>query len=302
MGISKEIWARDIADKLFADDMFVSAGLNDNPFVENTKVHLPQSGANPGIERNRSTLPATITQRTDTTVEYSLDEFTSDPTLIVDIDAIEVSYDKRQSVLRQHVSQLNNKMAEWIAYWWGASTSSNIIRTTGDNRNAFVAGATGTRKLVTLADIIDAKRVLDNMDVPQSGRVMVMPAEMYNDLLEIDKVLNSQYNQTGRLPDGVVNRIFGFDIYVRSSVVSYTNASTPVLREPGAATLTTANAGILCFHRDFVRRALGTVKVYADEDKPEYYGSIFSTMARAGGAKAYSDETGVVSIVEAAGA
>jgi hypothetical protein len=96
----------------------------------------------------------------------------------------------------------------------------------------------------------------------------------------------------------VVNRIFGFDIFIRSSLVSYTNAGTPARRLPGAAPLTSANASILAYHRDFVRRALGGVKVYADEDKPEYYGSIFSAMARAGAAKAYSDETGIVAIVE----
>lgn len=300
MGISKEIWARDIADKLFPVNAFTALGINDSAFVDNTTVHLPQSGANPAIERNRSVLPATITQRTDTTVTYDLDEFTSDPTLITDIDAIEVSYDKRQSVLRNHVNQLNAKMADWIAYWWAATQAANIVRTTGDSRAAFVSGATGNRKEVKIDDLINAKRVLDNMDVPREGRVLVIPAEMYNDLLKEAKVLSAEYNQMGRLPDGIVNRLFGFDIFVRSSVVSYTNAGTPALREPGAVALTTANAGILAFHRDFVRRALGTVKVYADEDKPEFYGSVFSTMARAGARKAYSDETGVVAIVEAA--
>jgi hypothetical protein len=49
-----------------------------------------------------------------------------------------------------------------------------------------------------------------------------------------------------------------------------------------------------------VRRALGAIKVYANENDPTLYGSAFSTMARAGGRKAYSDETGVVAIVEAA--
>jgi len=298
MGISKEIWARDVADKLFPNNSFMAAGISDDVFVENTKVHLPQSGANPTVERNRAVLPATIVQRTDTITDYDLDEFTSDPTLITDIDAIEVSYDKRQSVLRQHIGQINAKLAEWVAYHWGATALANMVRTTGSNRTAFVSGATGNRKLLQLADILNAKRLLDNMNVPMDGRVMVMPGEMYNDLLNIDKILSAEYNQSGRLPEGVVNRVFGFDIFIRSSVISYTNASTPVRREPGAVDLTTANAGILCFHRDFVRRALGTVKVYSDEDKPEYYGSIFSAMARAGAAKAYSDETGVVAIIE----
>ena len=298
MGISKEIWSRDIADKLFPNNSFTAAAINDAAFVDNYKVHLPQAGTNPTVERNRTVLPATISQRTDTTVEYELSEFTSDPTLITDLDAIEVSYDKRQSVLRAHIEQLNKEMTDWISYWWGPTQAANIVRTSGASRAAFVSGATGNRKKVALADILNAKRKLDNMDVPMDGRVLVVPGEMYNDLLEISNVLSAEFNQTGRLPDGVVNRIFGFDIFIRSSLVSYTNAGTPARRLPGAVALTSANASILAYHRDFVRRALGGVKVYADEDKPAYYGSIFSAMARAGAAKAYTDETGVVAIVE----
>ena len=41
------------------------------------------------------------------------------------------------------------------------------------------------------------------------------------------------------------------------------------------------------------------VKVYADMDKPEYYGSIFSAMLRAGG-KTRKDLKGVIALVESA--
>lgn len=302
MGLQTEIWARSIARKLFPVNMFMGQAIDDSPFVSNKVVHLPQEGAVPGVVRNRATLPATIAKRTDNEATYNLDEYTSNPSLITDIEEIETSYAKRESVLSQHVKELNRQMAEWMAYHWAPDQADNYVRTTGADRVAFVSGATGNRKKVALADILSAKRILDNMDAPDDGgRYMLIPSEMYNDLLEIDKVLSAEYNQSGRLPNGIVNEIFGIKIYKRSSSISYSNAATPVLRAPDASALTTANAGILIWHKDFVRRALGNIKVYADEDKPEYYGSVFSAMARAGGRKAYADQTGVVAIIEAAG-
>lgn len=301
MAILTEVWAADIAEKLFPSNSFVSKGINDDAWVSNKKVHLPQAGANPSVVRNRnSNTAATATKREDDDLEYNVDAYTTNPTLVEDIEEIETSYLKRQSILRGHIASLNTSIAEWMAYHWSPTKSDRIVRTSGDSRGSTVKGATGNRKKTVLADLLKAKTLLDGMDVPMKGRWALIPSDMYKDLLEIDKVLSAEYNQTGRLPDGVVNKIFGINLMVRSSSASYTNAATPVLRTPSASDLTTANNAIIIWHEDFVRRAKGEVKVYENEDDATLYGSVFSAMARSGGAKAYKDEIGVVAIVESA--
>jgi hypothetical protein len=237
--------------------------------------------------------------RTDNDSTYDLDSYSTDPVTIRRIEEMEVSYDKRMSVLDDHIGTINEKIANQLAYVWAAEAATQIVRTSGGSRSAFVSGATGTRKKVVLADILAAKRILDAQDVPQEGRVMVIPSEMYNDLLELEEITNAEKYGRANLPDGAVNRIYGFDIYLRSSVVSYTNAATPVKRAPGAAVDIAANAGILCYHENFVRRALGQVHVFTKEDDPNYYGSVFSAEAKAGGRRRYASGIGVVSIVEA---
>lgn len=302
MAIQQEIWAQDIAGNLFPDNSFIMRSINDDAFVEKNKtVSLPQSGSVPVVERNRTTFPADADQRTDTVVTYDLDEYTTDPTHIQDIEEMETSYDKRTSVTMEHADTLQKTIADWMAYHWAADAAGQIVRTTGDDRVAFIAGATGNRKKITYVDFLGAKRVLDNQDVPAEGRVCLLPAEMYNDLFELDEVINLQKQGTANLPSGVVARILGFDIMMRSNVVSYTNAGTPVKRTPDAAALTTANAAALFYHEKFVRRAKGNVKVYVNEDQAPYYGSLFSTMAKAGGRKRYTNGRGVVALVEAAG-
>lgn len=302
MALQTEVWARDLAKKLFPDNMFMNAAIDDTVWINNNKVHLPQAGAPPNVEVNRTTIPATVTTRTDDELEYSMKEFSSDPVRIRDLEAIEISYNKRDSVLEQHGQAINEKIARWMAYWWAPTLAASFVRTTGADRVAFTAGATGNRKKITLDDWLGARRLLDNMDVPDDGnRYALVPAEMYNDMLSIDKVLSAEYNQMGRLPKGVINEIFGIKIFKRSAGVSYSNAGTPVLRTPDDSALTTANAGIIIWHSSFTRRAKGSTEIYYDEKNPTIYGSVFSAAGRAGGSKSYKDGTGVVAIIEAAG-
>lgn len=304
MAIQKEIWATDIAANLFPDNSFISKARKDDAWVSNSKVHLPQSGAAPGVERNRSSLPATAGQRTDTLNSYDLDEFTSTPTLIRDIEEVETSYDKRSSVVRDHSREINRMVANWMQTYWAPAQSANFIRTSGtDTHSAFIAGATGTRKALTIEDVFKLMDLFDDMEIPAENRCLLVPSKMYNELIANNwkDLLDADKSGKARVQDGQLLNLLGFQIFKRSSAnsLSYTNAATPVLRTPDSSTLTTANAAALAWHPEFVRRALGSVKVYADYDKPDYYGSIFSALVRAGGETAYSDETGIAAIIEA---
>ncbi len=305
MAIQTEIWARDIAEAIFPANSFMAKSLSDDMFVDNKTVHLPQSGALPTVERNRVVFPAVPAQRTDTTSTYDLDEFTSTPSLIRDIEEIETSYDKRSSVLRDHIESINRDCANWLAYHWGADVAAAILRTTGGNRATQVTGATGNRKKLTITDIINAKAKMDDMDLPEEGRVVLLPSFMYNDLVQDNwaTLLSMDLSGEAKIANGNVMRLLGFEIHKRGvkNLLQYTNAATPVKRTPDAAALVTANAAALFWHPNFVRRAKGEIKVFADYDKPEYYGSTFSALARLGGRKRYTDGTGVVAIVEDAG-
>lgn len=303
MPIQRQIWAADIAENIFPDNSFMAMSRSDDAFVNEAgnKVHLPQAGTAPNVERNRATFPATVTERTDTVVDYDLDSFTTDPSRVRDLEEMEVSYNKRQSILFNHNEQIQTQVAAWMSYYWASHDAAQIVRTTGADRAAMAAGATGNRKAITLEDILNVKRLMDKQDIPATGRVALLPSEMYNDLLAIDKVANRNYLGKPLLADGALASIYGIDLYLRSDTVQYTNAATPALRAPGATALATANAGAIFWHSNFVRRAKGAIKIFAKEDDPEHYGSIFSAEVRAGGSKAYTNGRGIVTLVEAAG-
>jgi len=306
MGLQTQVWARDIAEKLWPSNAFAMKAISDDAWVSNKTVNLPQAGAAPVVERNRSTLPATAVKRTDTNLTYDIDEFTSTPSHIQDIEEIETSYAKRQSVLMNHIEEINLASYQWLAHHWAPSAAAAIIRTTGGDRVANTAGATGNRKKLTIEDLIQAKAKMDDMEVPTTGRHILLPAHMYNDLVEDNwkDLLGLELSGKARIQnDQDLISILGFNIYMRGkdNLQRYTNAATPVKKTPDASSGTTDNAAAILWQERFVRRAKGAVKVYNDIDNPLYYGSVFSAMARLGGAKRYTDGRGVIAIVEAAG-
>lgn len=300
MALQKEIWIHDVQETLFQGSEFIKMGTDHSAFVDNKTVHMPQSGSMSTIEKNRSSLPATIAQRSDTELTYSLNEYTTDPVLITDFDEIQTSYMKRQSVLGQHIGAVNERIGTEVAYEWSPSASADLIlRTTGSATSVLPnATATGTRLLVTKEDISRMARKLDLDNAPKNDRVLVLPTSMYYELFSIDALVRNDYGRAVNLIDGQVNEIFGFKVFVRPEVVLFNNATAGVKKAVGSADATTDCYGAIAFQKNSVAQALGSIKVFADEDKPEYYGSVLSAMVMHGASKTRTDNKGIVALAQ----
>ena len=79
MAIQKEIWTKYIQENLFKDNEFLNYAFNADQYVlEGKVVHIPNAGSTANVVKNRTTLPATVIQRADVDITYSIDEFTTD--------------------------------------------------------------------------------------------------------------------------------------------------------------------------------------------------------------------------------
>ena len=142
MAIQKEIWEKSIVEGLFAPNSFLSKAFNADEYVEAGKiVHIPQAGAASKVEKNRTSLPATVKQRTDTDKTFELAAFTTDPVLIPDADKVELSYNKRESVLRQDKLALHEAVAKDFLFAWSPASDRNhgctggCLHTFGDSQS-----------------------------------------------------------------------------------------------------------------------------------------------------------------------
>ena len=302
MAIQQELWIEDIQEVLFSgSNAFLTKSTSHDAFVENKTVHVPQSGAMPAAQKNRNVVPAVVTERVDTTLDYNLDEYTTDPILLRDIDEIQSSYAKRQSIMRQHINILNDRMAEEGAFQWSSDTAANQVRTTGSLVGDNLApGATGTRKRLTVVDIKNLAKLMDEQNVPDDGRFLLLPAAMYYEIFTINDLIKSDIAGALTLPDAVANKILGFNVIKRSATVIYDNAGTPQRKAVGGASATSDNFGGLAWHQDFVANAMGTIKIFDKYNDPLMYGDVFSAMILQRSTKLRTDEAGITTLSQSA--
>lgn len=295
MAVQKEIWLASIVELLFASNSFMSKAFNADEYVVQGKtVHIPQAGAASGVSKNRSSLPATVSKRTDTDVTFVLDEYTTNPVYIPHADTVELSYDKRESVLRQDKLKLLDEVANAFITSWLPTAATSIIKTTGEAVTAHAPSATGLRKAFCKADVLAAMTKFNAANIPQEGRYLLLDAQMYSQLLkDLTQSESMAFLASADAQSGVVGKLYSFNVMLRSTVAAVTTAG---------ALVTTADATDCCaalaWHEQSVCRALGEVKMFDNEDDPTYYGDIYSFLVRAGGRIMRNDNAGVLSIIQ----
>lgn len=301
MAIQKEIWQDHIAGNLFKNNEFLLASTDASQFVLQGKVvHIAQAGALATVEKNRSSLPATVVQRTDGDVTYSLDEYTTDPILIPNAESFELSYNKRESVLGEYEASLRQTIADNLLVTWSPTgATSTMIRTTGTSTTTHLGGTTGNRKKLTVSDMKRAQLLLNRQNVPMEGRYALLSADMFQQLT--DDMSITQYRDFSAaydIKDGVLGRLFGFSIMMRGGVVTYDNDTLPVVNAYGAAADAADNDGVLCWQVGSVERAIGDISFFERIGDPTYYGDVYSVGVRVGGRRRRNDAKGIVAIVQ----
>lgn len=297
MAIQKEIWQRTIIEGLFADNTFAGKAVNDDAYVNQGKtVHIPNAGSPSKVVINRTTIPASASERTDADVDYSLDELTTDPVHIPHADTVELSYDKRNSVISQDRQKLIEEASQNLLYKWNPG-STNFVRTTGGAVAAHTASATGNRKALTKADILSLMTKFNADNVPMSDRYILLDAQMYAQLLrDLTETEAIGFFRAADVQRGIVGSLYGFSIMQRSQVLRYTSAGA--LSEFSKAGAAADNAAGLAWQLSSLSRAIGEVKVFDSVDNPLYYGDIYSFLVRCGGAIRRNDKKGVYAIVQ----
>lgn len=296
MAIQVEIWQNHIEEEIFKDNTFLRFSHNADDYVINSKaVHIPQSGGSGNVVKNRTTLPATVRKRTDTDVIYLLDEFTTDPVLIPHADTKELSYDKRASVLGEDRDKLVESIAEETIYNWlkspvygtyGATTlpAANVLPTTGAAVPATAPSATGTRKAATRTDLQTMQTFFRQNKRWFEGKMYcLLPPTMLAELFPADDIVTATYMQNvteNERRNGVIMKAHGWNIMSRSTVARLQTDGTIIA--PGGAGAATDNEAALFWYSDAVEFAFGGVEAFENLKDPQFYGDIYSFLARAG--------------------
>ena len=296
MALNKQIWQNTIVENFFPENSFASKSVDDSQYVNFKTVHIPNAGVPSGVKKNRASYPATAATRADHDKEYSIDEFTTDPVQITNAETVELSYDKRNSVISQDRQQLIMVAHESLLREW--AKNATIERCTGKTVVAKDNTATGYRKTISKADVSRIQYLFNKSNIPAENRFILLDARMYQDLIDdlTEKELMA-FQQAADVKKGIVGQLYGFNIMERSSVLVENGGSIKDFGSDGAAA---DNIAGIAWQQDCVSRALGEVKMFSNTDDATYYGDVYSFLVRTGGSKRRYDNKGVIVLAQAA--
>ncbi len=284
MALSRELWIKQIREALNDNNDFNRFSVNHSSFVNRGTVHVPNAGSPSDVVRNRTTIPATASNRTDSDLTYDIDHFTTDPIQLgfYKLEDIELSYDKLKSVMSQDMAKLKDTINDWLIYKWAVDAASpsseKIVESSGP---------------IDFSHLLDLAEIMDRDQIPRSNRKLLVNPEIARDLLDIDRLSKTESLNNQVSVDGFIGRLAGFDIIERGRVVE-TDVGTGDIVDPTLSGQPTAVA----WHPGFVSKAYGEIEVFERTEDPLVYGSIVSFGVRAGGSHMRTDFKGVYSLVK----
>jgi len=296
MAIQKELWVQAINENLFsALDKIKAAATDDSQYLEAITVHVPTAGTSGTILKNPAR-PLTVAERTDSDLSYAIDEWVMPSRLVTFGAKNNLAYDQLQSLVNDIMGGIGSRVQRELMINWFTDGTYDIP-TTGSAYAAHAPSATLTRKGLTFADILTAAKGLDNMNIADNDRFLLVDNTMFYQLL--DEIGITTYRDAAVMDAaaGKLPKLAGFQIIPVPHVLYVTVAN--VANAYGAVGAATDNAVALAVHKSALSYAVGDIKVFTENDSAIYAGDIVSGAVMAGGQYRRYDKIGVIPIIQA---
>lgn len=271
MGVYKEVWTKAVKQELStAETATFLDGIEDfSQYVSNVgdeaqAIHLVYMGVSPDVLINNTTYPIPLQELGEEDIVIQLDKYVTKQTPITDDELYALTYDKIATVKGKHTKAINItkfKKAIHALAPSGNTADMPVLLTTGPD------DGTGRRRLIW-ADLVTLKKKLDDLEVSEVGRRLVLCTDHVNDLLMLDSKFKDQYfsSTTGK----VYNQL-GFEFYDYVGNPFYT-PSTKSKLSFGAVPAATDQRASVFFSMERAAKAAGWVKMYYSQAStdPEY--------------------------------
>ena len=176
MALNKQVWVSQIKNGFYPERSFLQKVTDYSGFVDNDSIHIASAGIDPKVLVNNTTYPIKIVGREDEDQEITLDKFETENTIVRRPDAIEYSYDKLESVIKQHRSTLQTSTARKAIHAFAPDKDTKdtpLVLTTGSTRDG--------RKRMTFEDLLSLKERFDDALIPLEERYIVLHPKHVSD-------------------------------------------------------------------------------------------------------------------------
>lgn len=299
--VLKRVFSSDLQGQLFPDNSFFAGAKADDAAVDAENIEIPQDENGVATTVVDPTIfPLPMRTEEDSKKTYAANLIVSLPEVVTWNNQLLTSYDKRAAKLAKHRSSIETSLADRIMFGWANTVAAYKRATTGGTTRPNTANPGGNaKKIVTEADMMWAMTKLRFLNVPEDGRRLVCTPDMYEDLLVLKKAYAAGTDKSNELlAKGAIDKIWGFNIFLRSQTTKYSAAGAKLAI--GAAAAATDGWSMIFYHPDFVRYIKGTVKVNIDPyERPDLAGGMsMNCMVRGGGTSGRNSETGVLTLYQ----
>ena len=264
--LNKQIWISQIMEKFYPEASFLNYAKDMTENVDFDKINLADCGFDPDVLVNNTTYPIAVVERADTPLSIELDLFETENTLVRSPEAVELAYNKLESVIYGHRMALRSKTGQKAAHAFAPSSdtvNTPVLITTGDNNGE------GFKRL-TPEDILRLKKKYDLLDVPYDNRYLVLDPNHVEDLILYDL---KAFKDITDFKDGQPNRFAGFNILQYTKTPKY-NVNTKVKLPWGAVADANTTFASFSFSSEEVMKADGTVNMFERINDPELRATI----------------------------
>lgn len=265
MALNKEVWISQIKEGFYPESSFLKKVEDHSDSVDNDTLHFPSAGIDPKVLVNNTTYPIKIVGRDDTDHAIVLDKFETENTIVRRPDAIEYSYNKLDSVIRQHRSTLQTSTARKAAHAFAPSLD------TMDTPLVLTSGSTTKgRKRMTFEDLLALKERFDDALIPLEERYIILHPRHVTDLLLEDVKL---FKELTDIKEGEPMRFAGFGCYQFPYMPTYKIDGGNYVKVAYNEAQTEQFASV-AFYAHEVMKADGEIYMYARYDDPEERGTV----------------------------
>ena len=242
-GLQTEVWVAGIKENPIPDNSFVFQSVDLSQYVENNKLHLAEAGVEPAVHEDyfaTSNTPLPITDIADIDNEVVLHTYSTEQTRHRDLQEIELSYDRRSSVIKRHRVSLAKNMGKRAAYAWAPKQDDAWNKVLNLSSSDSVIDA-----------IIDLKQFMEENDILEGVNICFTPGHFARIRKEDKRLYKDILNE---------KQMYGIKVFQYSQNPLYTSAG--VKKPFGATKENTDKRASFMWVTDEVFRCFGDVKMY----------------------------------------
>lgn len=260
MQLEKQIWINQLMKNFYPETSFLNFALDFSAFVEYDKLNMAEVGVDPEVLVNNSTYPIAVKERVDNPLSIDLDLYETVNTLVREPEAVELAYNKLESVIYGHRQSLQTKAGMKAAHAFTPRKDSEytpVVTTTGDLNDGF--------KRLVPENILKLKRRFDELDINPEKRILVLHPAHLEDLILYDL---KAFKDLTEWKNGQPSKFAGFNVLQFTKNPTF-DLATMQKKEFGAKASADDTYCSFAFASDEVMKADGDVKMYIKEHDPE---------------------------------